>query len=557
MENVCGSSNCQRGSGYNRRYCCVVGCHNREGDTDKKTGLRLKFHRFPGRGMEAERRQRWVTAIRRSRHDGGLWSPNSNTRICAAHFVGGVKADEEPSPSYVPSIFPKVYERSTRNPDAMTARYARAAERSNRMLLHGEKSPEVRPDRPRYPLQMSLKNVTVDIHPKEDWSGLSDLAVPASPHPQRCQQDFTTSDSIDHTEVAVGHSTVDSCTQTEADEDAGCQFSVLFAFVGHGCAETQLSHASTATKDTQCMPLVESAVGDKERECVLSGYNSIKDDPEALEDLTSVSANVFALLLSLLSVLRARSCDITAPNALLLFLMKMKLGVSFTSLGALFSVHKSTASRVFHRVLNVLTASTRDWIYTPPPDVRQAMMPECFKLHYPKCKYIIDCTEIKTETPPTVEQQRALFSRYKGTFTLKFLVGIVPSGQIAFVSAAYGGRTSDSEITVQSRFLDLIQHGDIVLSDKGFPTIRSAIEGRNAILVMPPFAYGNSQFSQQEVEGTYCIASVRIHVERAIQRIKVYNILNNRVPVTLIPDMSDVFHMCCVLANFQRPIIKK
>ncbi|XP_064467398.1 uncharacterized protein LOC135378324 [Ornithodoros turicata] len=548
-----GGENFERRNGYNRRYCCVVHCSNREGDLSKETGDYLTFHRFPGRKKETERRQRWITAVRRTRQDGQRWLPTSNTRICSNHFVGGAKADDEESPSYVPTIFPEAYRKPAKDNLAKTARYARVMKRRNRSVLQGSYRHAHATTSVRQPLQGSLENYVDDFsQPQEDWSGLSDLSLLEF----ECADD--TAANVHHIDAAMdGAAQTDSSTQTEDADNADCHFSVLFAFIGQGCAQTQVVHPVRVSKHTQDTPSASAEPIPGERACVFSGYNSIKHDPDILEDLTSVQPNVFALLLSLLSVLRVRSCDITMENALLLFLMKMKMGISFTALAALFAVHRSTASRIFYRVLEVLTTSTKGWIYTPPPDVRQAMMPECFKLHYPKCKYIIDCTEIKTETPVTVEQQRALFSRYKGTFTLKFLVGIVPSGQIAFVSHAYGGRTSDSEVTVHSKFLDLVEHGDLVLSDKGFPSIRSTVEGKNAILVMPPFASGNLQFSKEEVEDTYCIASVRIHVERAIQRIKVYNILNNRVPVSLIPSMSDIFHICCVLANFQPPIIRK
>ena len=45
---------------------------------------------------------------------------------------------------------------------------------------------------------------------------------------------------------------------------------------------------------------------------------------------------------------------------------------------------------------------------------------------------------------------------------------------------------------------------------------------------MPPFAF-NPQFSPKEVETTYETASVRIHVERVIQRMKIYKILSNKI----------------------------
>lgn len=183
-------------------------------------------------------------------------------------------------------------------------------------------------------------------------------------------------------------------------------------------------------------------------------------------------------------------------------------------------------------------------------------MPQSFEEDYPNCRFIIDCTEIKTETPPKVEQRNLMYSYYKGTYTLKFLIGISPNGAVTFLSKAFGGRTSDSTITVESVFLEHLQPGDCVLTNKGFPTIKTTLAEKNAVLVMPPFSKGAGQFSVQEIAETYLIARCRIHVERMIQRVKIYNILNHRVPVTLIPYMDKVFHMCCVLANYQPYIIK-
>lgn len=97
---------------------------------------------------------------------------------------------------------------------------------------------------------------------------------------------------------------------------------------------------------------------------------------------------------------------------------------------------------------------------------------------------------------------------------------------------------------MNSGFLDLVEPGDTILADKGFPGIQAGLDEAEAVLVMPPFLHGQGQFTESEVQETYNIAQVRIHVERMIQRIKLYNILNAQVPTELLPAMSDVFHMC-------------
>lgn len=276
-----------------------------------------------------------------------------------------------------------------------------------------------------------------------------------------------------------------------------------------------------------------------------------------MRDLCGVTLEVFALLLSLLPSVADRSCDVSLPDRLLMFLLKLKLGISYSALSVLFCVSRRTVSRHFNSVLHTISIATQKWIFCPPRHVIKSLMPDSFKLHYPNCTIIIDCTEVRTEQPSTVQQQRVLYSHYKGGYTLKFLVGITPCGAVCFHSKAYGGRCSDAFITVDSGFLELVQPGDLIMADKGFPGINTRLEQAQAVLVMPPFLQGQDQFTADEVQETYNIAQVRIHVERMIQRIKTYNILNTRVPTELIAAMSDVFHVCCVLANLQPPIIRE
>lgn len=62
-----------------------------------------------------------------------------------------------------------------------------------------------------------------------------------------------------------------------------------------------------------------------------------------------------------------------------------------------------------------------------------------------------------------------MYSEYKHHHTVKFMVGCTPSGFISSVSKCYGGRAGDCFITNDCGLIDLIEPGDVVLADKGFP----------------------------------------------------------------------------------------
>jgi hypothetical protein len=123
-----------------------------------------------------------------------------------------------------------------------------------------------------------------------------------------------------------------------------------------------------------------------------------------------------------------------------------------------------------------------------------------------------------------------LFSSYKNHTTLKGLIGIARSGAITFISQLYTGSISDREIVIRSGFLDqTFVDGDTVMTEKGF-TIQDLLP-LGTTLNIPPFLGLNSQMGAEDVICTQQIASVRIHVERAINRIKHYTIWSELVPL--------------------------
>ena len=61
---------------------------------------------------------------------------------------------------------------------------------------------------------------------------------------------------------------------------------------------------------------------------------------------------------------------------------------------------------------------------------------------------------------------------------------------------------------------------------------------------------GKQQLSLEEEVETRAIASVRIHVERAIERIKNYRILQGIIPNTLHSQIDQVWFICSILTNF-------
>lgn len=291
-------------------------------------------------------------------------------------------------------------------------------------------------------------------------------------------------------------------------------------------------------RDSSCDPinidLTKSCQG-------FHGLSSITTD-EAMSSLTGVTFAIFSWLLTMLPDCKASKID-------------LKTGLSFTGLGVLFNIHRTSAHRIFVKHIQQLNILLQNFIFWPSKSTIRASLPESFKLHYPDTRVIIDCTEVNTEVPPEVNKKILLYSEYKHHHTVKFMVGCAPNGFITYVSKCYGGRAGDCFITTDCGLIDLNEPGDVVLADKGFPQIKTKVENKNAIFIMPPFGH-KDQFTPEEVDETYNIASVRIHIERVNQRIKDFKILS-KVPNSLFPHIDEIVFVICALINVQNPLFKE
>ncbi|XP_031560763.1 uncharacterized protein LOC116296808 [Actinia tenebrosa] len=246
---------------------------------------------------------------------------------------------------------------------------------------------------------------------------------------------------------------------------------------------------------------------------------------------------------------------LTLFQEFVMVLMRIRLGLFEKDLAHRFLISDSSVSLIVRTWLRLLRSEFEPLINLPPRDVITLHSPKQFKELFPKVAIIVDCTEIEMEKPSALDLQSACYSSYKSKPTMKCLIGITPSGVTAFVSELFPGSTSDKEITVMSGFLDILQHGDEVMADKGF-NVKDELASVGVSLAMPEYLKKDTQFTIDQSIKNKTIASLKVHVERFMERIKNWHIIDKRIPISMAPYASDIVIVICALSNFLPPLIK-
>ena len=179
-------------------------------------------------------------------------------------------------------------------------------------------------------------------------------------------------------------------------------------------------------------------------------------------------------------------------------------------------------------------------------------MPDVFKTSYPKTSLMVNATELRCKRPSSLSLQSHHDSSCKSHTTLKGLVGITPNGQFAFVSQLFTGSISDRQLVCESGFRRLLDHvppGKSIMADRGFK-IKDLSVKPNLLLNMPPFKGSRTSNAVADVVKTQNIASVRIHVERAIGHVKrLFHLFDRDIPMSMEGIINQIWTICCLITN--------
>lgn len=477
-------------------YCCVAGCKQHSAKSADES-----FHFIP---KDNVLRKKWIKAIRRKN-----WVPSNQSRVCSRHFE---KCDFTETNSASPVCFQKRH-------------------------LKREAIPS-----------LNLRCQAIDERVPKRRTKTSLAAG-------RVENRWSTDKSA---EILLPDANIIEADHEQASSSTG-------AFHGEMSVQCNLEDSENFQLVSQLRSRIECHEKELEklRRNISSNFRYANLSDEDISSCCKIPRNSFEIISCHLKRFQPfnyyggrRVVSIEFDDQLLIFLSKLGLGLSDSFIALLFGVSRTTIRNVFFTFLNLFYET----VYVPVMDgnipsmvKNQLCMPNSFS-DFSNCRIIIDCTEFRIDLPKDLNKRSVTYSNYKSTYTAKILIGCAPNGTITFVSEAFGGNASDKQITNDSGVVSHFVAGDLILADKGF-TIHDLFP-QAVYLNIPPFLSGKQQFTKAEAILTRNIARNRIIVERAIQRLKMFEILE-KIPHNLRPFLTKIIRACASLVNFQKPLFNK
>ena len=156
--------------------------------------------------------------------------------------------------------------------------------------------------------------------------------------------------------------------------------------------------------------------------------DSFKDDDTKVNFFTGLQN--FAMLMHVYSFItetstHASNCLLAPFQEFILFVMHLRLNVSFQYLAYRFGVSLPTVTRIFTKWVDLAYLRLKAIISWPAREELRFAMPAVFCRSFgDRVSVILDCFEIKLKNPSSLLAKAATWSHYKNSNTIKFLIGI-------------------------------------------------------------------------------------------------------------------------------------
>jgi hypothetical protein len=231
---------------------------------------------------------------------------------------------------------------------------------------------------------------------------------------------------------------------------------------------------------------------------------------------------------------------------LLLVLVWLRHYLTGETLGDLFGVSQSTASRTITRLLPVLTALAQE-SFKPPTNKTPKRSLRHLQQAEPDLFAIFDATEQSVNNPQDDHLSRLAFSGKQRRPTCKTLIQVNEQGLIRRLSNTRPGSLPDVTHLRQSGLLKALPPETMVVADAAFVGLYKDLPTHN---VLVPFkAYRSHPLMPEQHYANRFVAAVRIKVENVFAHLKIFRILSHRFRHQVTTLYAQVFTVIAALHN--------
>lgn len=332
----------------------------------------------------------------------------------------------------------------------------------------------------------------------------------------------------------------------------------------------KIEHSDSDTSYTPSVALTESSISIKSLKMEsTSDCSEMVEDDKRREDLNTLQCTLnkikknprsyVGIPLSCYYLVNFIQEETNIPlQHILLCLKKIRINNSSQELADDFGIDRTYPSKIFFKNVPIIASVMRPFIVSLDNKLISNRLPMAFRHKYRNVTCIIDCLEIEIQKPSKALNQALSWSDYKKANTIKYLVSCTPNGLVNYISSGYGGRITDTCIVETSDFSKYLQPNMWIMADRGFKHVEVYLRKMGVLLVRPPSVASGAKLTKTEAKETKEIASLRIHVERVIRRLREFKMLKPHacLNLSLVKILDDVITIACGLINLQDSLIK-
>ncbi|KAF7998099.1 hypothetical protein HCN44_009497 [Aphidius gifuensis] len=564
--------------------CCIADCHNTESiDSNDNKNRNLRFYNFPNE-LEIKKRQLWLNAIRP--HMRPCYKMTPKIKICSIHFLNNKKDDDPESPSYIPRLFSS-HKKKVLKPKVVSV------EKSGPIIKKLKLAHNVK-------MNDDTNNTNEDVTPIKTPTAPSSTAIT----PTTITKTAITPTSIIKTAITPTATTKTTTTTTQEvskipevitkQKKNHEYFEELMKIFGNSSEESQTEPLINMKPELICFSCTlkcENGINTAETQAILEtqqietpiikpqniinkqnkiivitknieneyckiqkplskvpgfyGYQSLNNNGKFIE-FCGVTKNVFMKILPMMPEINY--INLNKEDKLMIFLMKLKLGLPFSTLSVLFNIEREYLKQLFITSIKSLRPQLCDYINWPHKAFVRTHLPIIFRDRYINARVIIDIIEVNIDDE---NNEANGLIEVDGSNQFKVLLGYTPDGYISFKSRIYAGIATDYRIIHNSGLLDQIEESDLVLTRKMYQNLQPFLEDINAGFSCP-LQFAEKLLQKQNNNQYLVVKNVANRIDDILRKIKIFRTFKS-MPNELFRFTDYIFTVIVGLHNLAFP----